>query len=304
MLNTATLKKYLPISDLDKLWGFHINNVGSTDIKKDSVYPPIGHPGSHMFSWEKGRVLDEYQLVLVTEGKGIFESDTAGTIKINAGDGLLIFPGEWHRYKPETKTGWTEYWIGFSGKIPDAIMADFFDKKQPVIKKCATVEAINQLNLIFQFIREEPFGFQRLASANGMKLLALIYNAKQNGSATKSQASWIGEAKNHLHHHINNNIDFQQMAEEIGISYSTFRRDFKHHTGLAPLQYHLLLKIEKAKELLINTDLKVKEIAYQLGFESDFYFCRIFKQKTALSPVQFRTKRSALLVLNDICYKT
>jgi AraC-like DNA-binding protein len=81
----------------------------------------------------------------------------------------------------------------------------------------------------------------------------------------------------------------------MGISYSTFRRDFKRQTGLSPLQYHLLLKIEKAKELLINTELKAKEIAYKLGFDSDYYFCRLFKQKTGISPAQFRAQRRALI---------
>ena len=64
--------------------------------------------------------------------------------------------------------------------------------------------------------------------------------------------------------------------------------DFKKQTGLSPLQYYLLLKIEKSKELLLSSQKNQKEIAFELGFESDYYFNRLFKQKTGLSPGKFR----------------
>ncbi|WP_418264890.1 helix-turn-helix transcriptional regulator [Flavobacterium faecale] len=67
-----------------------------------------------------------------------------------------------------------------------------------------------------------------------------------------------------------------------------FELIFKTQTSVSPLQYYLLLKIEKSKELLLNSNKNQKEIAYELGFESDFYFNRLFKQKTGLTPGQFR----------------
>jgi len=86
------LKKYLPISDMERDWGFIIRDIGHTVIPSDSDYPSKGHPGSHMFSWDKGRVLNEYQFVLITEGSGIFESKRSGEKKINAGDGMHEHP--------------------------------------------------------------------------------------------------------------------------------------------------------------------------------------------------------------------
>ena len=131
MKELHSLKKYIPISEMDIQWGFFVNDAGKTIIPKGSAYPSKGHPGSHMFTWEKGRVLDEYHFVLITEGKGVFESKTAGTININAGDGFLLFPGEWHRYKPKKQIGWVENWIGFSGRIPDSIITETFFSKKP-----------------------------------------------------------------------------------------------------------------------------------------------------------------------------
>ena len=90
---------------------------------------------------------------------------------------------------------------------------------------------------------------------------------------------------------IDQEIDFKIIARNLGISYSKFRSDFKRQTGLPPMQYFLLLKIEKAKNLLLNTDIYSKQIAYDLGFESEHYFYRLFKQKTGMTPAQFRIKR-------------
>ena len=284
-------KKYFPVSELDQNWGLIINDLGHTVIPKNSEYPSTGHPGSHMFSWEAGRVLNEYHFVLITEGKGEFESRSTGIKRINAGDGFLLFPGEWHRYKPLKESGWTEYWIGFSGQIPEIVLKDvYFNKAQPLIQKCASILVKNLLKSLFQLILEEPFGYQRTASGVCLQLIAEICNIQQGSEANKHANSLISKAKYTMHKNIDDHIDFQTFCNNNSISYSKFRMDFKTQTGFAPLQYFLLMKIEKAKDLLNNTDLRVKQIAYTLGFKSEHYFSRVFKQRMGLTPIKFRVK--------------
>ena len=65
---------------------------------------------------------------------------------------------------------------------------------------------------------------------------------------------------------------------------------FKEHTGLAPNQYLLEVRIRKARELLTNTTLTVTAIAEETGFKSSFYFSRFFKKRAGLSPRQYREK--------------
>ena len=286
----SAFKKYLPISDLDRSWGFNINDIGHAVIPKNSYYPSKGHPGTHMFSWETGRILKEFHIVLITEGKGIFESTSAGAKEIHNGDGFVLFPGEWHRYKPVKETGWTEKWIGFSGQIADIIMnKNFFSKGNPIIYKCGNMLVLNLFKTLTQLISEEPFGFQRTASGVCVQLIAEMCNI-QKGAALSDQAnSLISMAKHLMHKKIDEEIDFHTFSKNHGISYSKFRSDFKHQTGFAPLQYFLLMKIEKAKDQLKSTDLKAKQIAYDLGFRSDHYFGRIFKMKTGITPQQFRS---------------
>lgn len=289
--NKLEFKKYIPISDLDQKWGFVINDLGRTKIAKNSNYPTKGHPGTHMFSWESGRILNGYHFILITEGEGVFESKSTGKRAIKAGDGFMLFPGEWHRYRPLKESGWTENWIGFSGHIADSIMQEFFfNRKQPVVQNCANMLVINLLKSLFQLLAEEPFGYQRTASGVCIQLLAELCNIQKSADASNLSSSLISKAKYLINKKIDENIDFHLFCKNNRISYSKFRADFKYQTGFAPLQYFLHLKIEKAKDLLQNTDLKAKEIAFQLGFQSENYFGRIFKIKTGSSPHQFRKK--------------
>jgi AraC-like DNA-binding protein len=93
-----------------------------------------------------------------------------------------------------------------------------------------------------------------------------------------------------MNERIDLNIDLEKLSKTLGMSYSKFRSDFKRHTGFSPLQYFLQLKIEKAKSMLVDTNLTNKQIAFKIGFESAFYFCRLFKQKTNLTPKQYRER--------------
>jgi transcriptional regulator GlxA family with amidase domain len=54
------------------------------------------------------------------------------------------------------------------------------------------------------------------------------------------------------------------------------------------VQYHLELRIKKAGDMLLMSQKPVKEIAYELGFQSTFYFSRLFKNKTGKNPSEYR----------------
>ena len=198
-------------------------------------------------------------------------------------------PGVWHRYKPLKKTGWTERWVGFSGDIANQFLSNgFFTPNEPVISKCNKTAVLNYFNTLFKLFDEESFGFQRLASGICIQLMAELHNVKIGGNNIEGLNSMVTVAKRQMYENINTSLDLIKIASELGVSYSKFRLDFKKQTGVSPLQYHLLLKIEKSKELLLNTNKSQKEIAYELGFESNYYFNRLFKSKTGLAPGKFR----------------
>ena len=79
-------------------------------------------------------------------------------------------------------------------------------------------------------------------------------------------------------------IPIREIAQHCGISDSGFRAQFKKAMGLSPLQYRLNARIRKAQYLLESTDLSIQQIAEQLHFYDQAYFCKLFRQKTGVSP--------------------
>ncbi|WP_288956397.1 AraC family transcriptional regulator [uncultured Polaribacter sp.] len=290
-----TYKKYLITSDKDKNWGFYINNLGRNVIKKDAEYPALDHPDQYLFTWKNGRILNEFHIVLITKGEGVLESKATGKLKVTDGDVFLLFPGIWHRYKPNKKTGWTERWVGFSGEIANQFLNNgFFNAQSPIISKCNKPSILHYFNTLFKLFDETPYGYQHLASGVCLQLMAELHNIKSAGNNIDHINSMVSSAKSVMYKNINTTINLKEIASDLKVSYSKFRIDFKKQTGVSPLQYYLLLKIEKSKELLLNTDKSQKEIAFELGFESDVYFNRLFKRKTGLAPGIFRNSKASI----------
>lgn len=84
----------------------------------------------------------------------------------------------------------------------------------------------------------------------------------------------------------------QSAADGIGISKNYFISLYKEHTGMGYWEYVTKLRMEKAKEILLFTDAAVGETASLVGYDSEYYFSRKFKEYTGMSPKQFQKSNS------------
>ncbi len=283
--------RYFPVSDRDLKWGLHVTTAGQERIPAHTAQYPMGnHPNGYAFTWEKGRVFHDFAIVYLSGGRGWFESRHTPRQRIESGTALMLFPGIWHRYMPDPDIGWFQYWVGFNGETPRRWVKDgFFTSKKPVFR-------INREELFIKTFADlldavkanQPALQQVMASATGY-LLSQIYSAQQaNTSGQTPVVAAIREALRRMHEQTGAEIDAEKLALELKVSYIWFRRAFLQHTGLSPHQYHLQLRIARARSLLSDTTLTIQQTAYETGFESGPYFCRLFKTKTGLTPGQWR----------------
>lgn len=282
--------KYLTPGDEDKEWGIYINAAGQARIPHDlPSYPSPRHPSEYYFTWQKGRILNEFQINYITRGAGVYETETARYV-IKPGSLLITKPGVWHRYRPEKSSGWAEHYVGFDGTIPRQIFGQNRSwSMKPVHFIGNRVELIDTYLKIFEIVQEERPGFQQVASGMIMKLLGyLVSMEKQRNFSGKRVEKIIRDACFEIRENVGSTIDFKRYAEENCIGYSYFRKMFKQYTGNAPVQYQLDLKIRRAREMLVSTDKSIKEISFELGFQSIHYFSRIFKKKTGIAPSETR----------------
>ncbi len=95
----------------------------------------------------------------------------------------------------------------------------------------------------------------------------------------------------YLYQNFSGKITLQQIADAANISKNEALRCFRKGMGCSPIEYLIRYRMEKAKELLIATDLTVTEIALSSGFETVSYFDRAFKKAFGTTPKAFRKKR-------------
>lgn len=93
-----------------------------------------------------------------------------------------------------------------------------------------------------------------------------------------------------INSNIHNAPTLAQIAEKSNMAPNYFHRVFKKIFGVTPLYYITKRRLDIAKQLLTTSPLTVKEVAYRLGFENEFYFSRVFKKHLGISPSEFRTK--------------
>ena len=80
----------------------------------------------------------------------------------------------------------------------------------------------------------------------------------------------------------------QEVAHDLCMGYSNFRRIFKEYTGLSPAKYIQQVRMGKVKEALTNSSRPVKEIAFEMGYENEDYFFTAFRRQTGMTPQEYR----------------
>ena len=289
-LDSESRKKYLTINPFDQSWGLAINSVGRQNIAENEVYPPQGHPTRYLFDILKGRTLDEYQLLYITKGRGVFYSESGGRHTVKEGEMFLLFPGERHTYRPDESTGWNEYWIGFNGRImADWVKEGFFPKESPVFNVGLNEDLISLYKRAIMIADAQEANYQQALSGIVCNLVSMALYLSRNKDFNSSNISaQINSAKIAVHENIST-ITPERLAEITCMSYSKFRKIFKEYTGFAPSQYIQEVRINMAKEMLTNTSRSIKEIAFELGYENKDYFFTVFKKVVGTTPANYRS---------------
>lgn len=282
--------KYIAQNERDEQWGLTVCSVGYQRILPGEPYPPERHNKEYMFTPEKGRVLPEYQLLYIVEGQGSLVTASSGRHIIKKGDMFLLFPGEWHSYSPDPETGWTEYWIGFSGaNIDSRVTAGFFTKTSPLYNIGYNDIVIDLYRDAIQTAKRQEKYFQQLLAGIVNHLLGLMFMISSNRRQRETiYPQLIDKARAYMQEIVESDFNIPDIASYLNLSYSTFRHVFKKYTGISPSQYYINLKIHRAKEMLRSTSASIKEISITLHFDSPEYFTTMFKKKTGMSPSQFR----------------
>jgi AraC-like DNA-binding protein len=258
------------------------------------------HPATHAFTWEKGRTLRDIHILYIVTGSGELETRQQ-KVHIVPGDVMLLFPNEWHRYRPLANTGWEEYWIGFNGpQVDKHLLPELFPEPVTSTKNIGYHDEVLYLfQQALSLSQRTTAGFQKILSGIIWQLVAYVANPGIKPRAGSAAHYLVDDVLEHIRLNLSRGVDFHMRARDAGISYSHFRKLIRDQTGLAPQQLLLRERLKFACRLLQTTSLTISEIAALSGFQSAYYFSSYFKARTGKTPSRYRKVPVVKSVLVD-----
>ena len=274
-------------NDLLKDIVFH--DIGFDRTAPHGTYPNPGLPPIGIYTPETGRVIPDYQLVYIVHGQGTVITPSRKTYHVKAGSVIVVFADVWHSYYPDPETGWSQYWIGFNGQsIRRHLPWDIVTPEHPTFEVGINNELIGLFERALKMSENKQW--EALTFLVGF-LLSLMKDLSEEFHQKQSKpdrSTRIREAMDYMRHMTGATIDLQQIAAELGMSYSTFRSAFKQIAGISPHQYFLQARLGHAADLLRDSKLSIKEIAFRMGYDSPSHFCTSFQRLYSITPQQFR----------------
>jgi AraC-like DNA-binding protein len=280
---------YLPISEEDEKLGMICSTAGVTTVPPYTDYPPnkYAHPVPFR-SVAEGRILPIFQIVYITHGEGMFNAD-GRSWQVKPGCIMLILPGMKHSYKPVYEKGWQEYWVGFKGDYFTRMLVEGIISPGHIFFEIGLRnELVTIYERIFEEIRTQPPLYQLKVCSGILTLLAEMLTHKRRGDKPNYYQQIVEKAKILMGSRVDCALSLPDISEELGVSSSRFNEIFKTYTAMTPYQYFIQLKIHRAERLLEEEGVSVKEVSRSLGFEDQYYFSRLFKNKTGIAPSEWK----------------
>jgi AraC-like DNA-binding protein len=303
MTQSEGFHHYLPVDDQAIKWGIYVTGAGRVAIRPGQSYPPSGHPGPYDFRWQLGRTLPEFQVILVTQGRGLFESHETGALRVEDGSLLFLFPGVWHRYQPDPLTGWTERWLSFNGELAHRFMDHGPVDATTAVRKSNDSEGVAaEFDRLLGNIHMNPSQNSLLLSLHAMSLLATAIEAAMSEEPARVSVSvqspepadpLVAEAVGFIWTRSHYPITVPKIAQALGVNRRTLERRFAAERGQSILDEINDCRLSRAKRLLEETDLPIKVVTHLAGFSSEQRMRATFLTREGILPSEHRSRATA-----------
>lgn len=251
--------------------------------------------GPELLMKDELRILPYHCIHYIVGGSGYYRDEINGRCRIKAGDIVISYAGRKHVLNPENSKPIDLYYAAFAGTY-----ADYLFQRLDIGPAVASVGSRPPYTRFYTDIMELtrtgiPYHIDRATSIAHDLIVETLYLKRGKGLSRDKEDS-VSRFVTHVQKEISaHSIDVQEFCRREKIGYDTFRKKFRRAVGVYPHAYWLERKIDAAKEALFQDRTPVEKIAGSLGFDDPFYFSRLFKSKTGLSPRQFRDESRSTL---------
>ncbi len=231
------------------------------------------------------RSLPFHAVIYILRGRGTFRDVNTPEQEVGPGSAFYLFPDIEHSYDPLPNTVWTEYWVLYDGTGIENRFGPVFPKTSLTVPGVQPEIVRAYENLHDQLQRQEP-DWEIAVSMELHRILALLYLRRSGESRNLFSDAVLTALEQMRDNPAMPVINYETVAQRHGITYETFRKQFKHQVGVSPHEYFIEMKLSEAQRLLLKGR-NVKETAAEVGFEDQYYFSRLFKRHVGLPPSRF-----------------
>lgn len=256
-------------------------NLYVTDI---GFYPAAR---AHKRTRRKGS--SQYILLYCVQGAGWYQVQHEAKQLLRANQWVILPAQVPHKYGADEATPWTIYWLHFAGTQAGALHTYLHDHApQHPATIALTEERLQLFESIFWHLTLAPTlaGVVQASARLPHFLLTLLPTGNPPAQAATTDS--VARSVQFMRDHLAQSFTVRELAAQVSLSASHYSALFRQQTGRPPIVFFNFLKVQAACQQLTQSNLRVNEIARQLGFEDVYYFSRLFTKAMGTSPRNFR----------------
>ncbi|MFJ9418420.1 MULTISPECIES: helix-turn-helix domain-containing protein [unclassified Streptomyces] len=233
------------------------------------------------------RTLDHHVAIVINAGRGWFTTPDGRRHTVTAPALLWIIPGVPHHYAADPDTGWDESFVDFTGTATTTYTElGYIEPDRPVVPLTDTGPARTAVGRIARAARRGNPLLEVETAAAVHELLVTLRRARADTDADGDPVLQALARDAFLP------LSVTEHAARHGMTPAELRTLVRRGAGCSPKDYLLGIRLGRAKELLVATDLPVAAVARRVGYDDPAYFSRLFTRRVGTAPVRFRDRQA------------
>ena len=245
-------------------------------------------------------IRNHYLFHYILSGKGTFMWQDGkrheNSVKLKAGQGFLISPGQITTYVADDRIPWEYCWLEFDGlRARESLEITGMSVNQPVYNPVHREFEEKMRDEMLYIVRNKKEAPLHLIGHLYIFIDALTRSVSEyKPNSGKVRDFYIKEALAYIENNYMYDISVEDIAESSGLNRSYFGKIFKDSVGKSPQEFLISYRMIKAAELLRLTHYTVNEIGCAVGYPNQLHFSRAFKNVYGISPRKWRNAHSEI----------